>query len=345
MTTVGTLGIVCLLSVSCVSRHDPVVPSVEFTRLPPAMEGSPEITFPIHGRVTGARAGQRIVLFARSGMWWVQPTFEQPFTTVQKDSTWHSSIHPGSAYAALLVDADYSPPLTANALPQQGGPVQTVAIAEGAMLDQAPIRKLNFSGYEWAVRQVAGSPAGVKNLYDASSAWVDSAGFLHLRIAKTPAGWMSAEVSLPRSLGYGTYSFIVSEISHLPPIVALTVSMWDGSAPYQEMDIEISRWGREDGKNAQYVVQPYFVPANVVRFLAPPGRLTYSIDWEPGRVTFRSVRGAETRRKPAVVSSHVFTSGVPLPGKETLHLNLFNLDNQQMRQGVEVIFEKFEYLP
>ena len=58
---------------------------------------------PIAGRVKGARKGQRIVLFARSGMWWVQPLAADPFTKIQPDSRWRSTTHPGSAYAALLV--------------------------------------------------------------------------------------------------------------------------------------------------------------------------------------------------------------------------------------------------
>ena len=139
----------------------------------------------------------------------------------------------------------------------------------------------------------------------------------------------------------------MSDISHLDPTLALTISTWDDSAPYQEMDIETSRWGEPGGKNAQFVVQPYFVPANVVRFLAPAGRLTYSFDWEPGRVSFRAVRGLASATTSDAVAAHVFTSGVPSPANEVVHLNLYVFDNRRfsLRHGVEVIFEKFEYLP
>jgi hypothetical protein len=343
----GVLGIIYLLAIACRSPHDRVPPEIEFIRLPPGGEGSPDIVYPIQGRVKGAERGQRIVLFARSGMWWVQPVAERPFTTILQNSTWKSTTHPGTAYAALLVDRDYNPPLTVNVLPQKGGSVQAVAIAEGSMLDQAPLKKVDFSGYEWLIRQIAANPAGIRNLYDAANAWVDARGWLHLRIAKNATGWTSAEVSLPRSLGYGSYSFVVSDISHLEPSVVLTISAWDGSGPNQEMDIEISRWGEVGGKNAQYVVQPYYVPANVVRFLSPPGRLTYSFDWEPGRVAFQTVRGSTSGGKPGVVAGHVFTSGVPSPGTETIHMNLFVFDKSRagLQHGVEVIVEKFEYLP
>ena len=178
------LGIICLLAIACRSPHDRVPPEIEFIRLPPGGEGSPDIVYPIQGRVKGAERGQRIVLFARSGMWWVQPLAERPFTTILQNSTWKSTTHPGTAYAALLVDPDYNPPLTVNVLPQKGGHVQAVAIAEGSMLDQAPLKKVDFSGYEWLIRQIASNPAGTKNLYDAANAWVDARGWLHLRIAK-----------------------------------------------------------------------------------------------------------------------------------------------------------------
>jgi len=339
----GVVAGICLLSIGCRSPRAEVQPSIEFTRLPPAGEGSGEIVHAIEGRVTGARPDQRIVLFARSGMWWIQPLAEQPFTNIQRDSTWKNSTHPGIAYAALLVDRDYHPLLTVNVLPQKGGPVHAVATAEGAMLDQAPLKKLDFSGYEWLVRQTPYSPAGSRNLYDPANAWVDTKGFLHLRIKESPAAWTRAELNLSRSLGYGSYRFVVSDVSRLEPPVVLNIATWDGSGANQEMDIEISRWGEVSGKNAQYVVQPYYVPANVVRFLSPPGRLTYSFDWEPGRVSFRTVRGSASD----VVAAHVFTSGVPSAGSETVRLSLYVFDNRRVRlqHGAEVIIEKFEYLP
>jgi len=342
--TYGVLGLACLPVIGCRSPQAQATPSIEFTRLPPAGEGSEYLLRPIAGRVTGASPNQRVVLFARAGVWWLQPLgVDHPFTTIERDSTWNNSTHPGTAYAALLVDAGYKPPLTLDALPRTGGPVRAVVTAEGSMLDQGTIKKLDFSGYEWLVRNTEGSPAGSRNRFESANAWVDEKGFLHLRIAsvpgETPAGWTSAEVRLVPSLGYGTYRFVVSDVSRLEPPVVLGFS--NGSGPTREMDIEISRWGALEGKNSQYVVQPFDVPANVVRFLSPPGRLTYSFDWEPGRVGFRTARGAD------LIAAHLFTSGVPLPGSETLHLNLYIFENKRVRiqHGAEVIIEKFEYLP
>jgi hypothetical protein len=85
-------------------------PSIEFTVIPTAGAGGPEKEVPIAGQVVGFRPGQRIVLFAKAGKWWVQPTVDQPFTTIGSDSKWANSIHLGSEYAALLVEAGYRPP-------------------------------------------------------------------------------------------------------------------------------------------------------------------------------------------------------------------------------------------
>jgi hypothetical protein len=344
---VAALGLACMLFGGCRRVQPASPPSIEFTRLPPAGEGSAEIVNPIEGRVKGAQPGQRIVLFARSGVWWVQPFGDRPFTALQPNSTWKGSTHPGLSYAALLVDPEYRPPLTLNALPSVTGLVRAIRVAEGPMLDQQARKTLHFSGYEWDVRQDQATVAGARNYFSPANAWVDGKGFLHLRIFKRIEQWTSAAVDLPRSLGYGSYRFVVSDVSQLEPAAVLNISASDSSGPNREMDIEISRWGELTGKNGQYVIQPYYIPANVVRFLAPPGAASYSFDWEPGRVSFRTVQGTAASGNGRVVATHVFTSGVPSAGSEAVHMSLYVFDSKRnpLQNEVEVIIEKFEYLP
>jgi hypothetical protein len=80
----------------------------------------------------GAAPGQRIILYARSGAWYVQPFADQPFTAVQADSTWGNSTHLGTEYAALLVEPGYVPPALTDVLPERGGGVVAVAVTKGA---------------------------------------------------------------------------------------------------------------------------------------------------------------------------------------------------------------------
>jgi len=342
------LGTSLFLLAGCATRQVAVKPSIEFTVVPQAEEGSPLKELPIAGRVQGARAGQRIVLFAKSGIWWVQPTVDKPFTTIQPDSTWSTSTHPGTEYAALLVEPGYRPPPTIEVLPSEGGDVVAVKSVQGEKWE-ASQSTLQFSGYEWHVRNVGSNRGGRENNYDSANAWTDSNGFLHLRIANNGGRWSCAEVKLKRSLGYGSYRFVVRDVSHLEPAAVLSIFTWDDADAgqnHREMNIELARWGDAASKNAQYVVQPYYVPANVVRFNVPAGVLTHSFRWEPGRVAFKTVRGPLADGSSSV-ANYIFTSGVPSPGNESVHLDLFIFGNAKdpLQEDAEVVIEKFEYLP
>jgi hypothetical protein len=335
------LQAVCVLFSGCRSTVQNE-PTIEFSRIPQADQGSQEKHEIIVGRVTNARPGQEIVLYSRSGAWWVQPLATQPRTKIQPNSTWINATHLGTEYAALLVDPGYQPPASAKMLPVRGGPVAAVAVVPGRPSPAS--QYLQFSGYEWRLRDAPSSRGGSSNIYDPKNAWTDANGALHLRITGASGKWTCSEVSLTRSLGYGTYTFVVRDVSRLEPAAVFSMFTWDYSGAdenYHEIDIEISRWGDPASKNAQYVIQPYYVPANVVRFAAPSGTLTHSLRWEPGRLSFRTSRGSRT------VAQHVFTSGVPSPGIESVRMNLYvsHIANTALENGAEVVIEKFEYLP
>jgi hypothetical protein len=322
--------------------------AVEFTRVPQAEASRTDKLDVIQGRVSGAKPGQQIVLYARAGAWWLQPLPNAPYTKIQPDSTWVNSTHLGTEYAALLVEPGYRPRATLEELPSPGGEVVAVSTATGAAAPPSPM--LQFSGYEWRIRTAPSSRGDTMNLYDPANAWTDADGALHLRIAGEPGRWTCAEVALTRSFGYGTYSFVVRDTSQLEPAAVLAMFTWDYSGAEEnnrEMDVEISRWGDPTSKNAQYQVQPFHVPANVARFDVPPGVLTHSFRWEPGRVSFRTVRGRANAPRPEVVSEHAFTSGIPAPGVETVRVAfyVFGKTGQPVQNGAEVVVEKFEYLP
>jgi hypothetical protein len=73
-------------------------------------------------------------------------------------------------------------------------------------------------------------------------------------------------VVLNRSLGYGTYTFVVRETAGIDPNAVLGLFLWDPVAfriHNRELDIEISRWGDPKNSNSQFVVQPYSRPGNL----------------------------------------------------------------------------------
>ena len=334
----------------CQVHRSPPSPSVEIARVPFASPGGPAKLDYIEGRVTGAAPGQQIVLYARSDVWWIQPFANQTFTKIQPDSTWKNATHLGTEYAALLVESGYRPGLKVATLPVVGNGVVAVAVKAGS--GGAPIvsKTLHFSGHDWVARTAGSDRGGEPNAYDPDNAWIDEKGYLHLRMQERGGQWSCAEVRLTHSLGYGTYRFVVQDTAHLTPSTVLGMFTFDdqsADAIRNELDIEMSRWGNSNGKNAQYVVQPYYVPENVARFEAPAGVLTHEFRWAPGKVTFTTIHGSQMASGTKAVSEHVFTAGIPTPANESVHIDLYDYHHSRnpSQQPFEVVIQKFEYLP
>ena len=348
----ATVFVCAVALMACRSEKPEETPAITFTKIPPAAEGGRERLDTISGRVTGARPGQRIVVYAKSGPWWVQPWPEHPFTSIESDSIWSTQTHLGYEYAALLVNADYHPAPTIDVAPILGSSVKALKIVNGVgSLPDLPVVPLRFSGYDWKVRTVSAARGGLNNLYDADNAWTDGKGALHLRISNKPAGWTCAQVFLASSLGYGTYNFVVRDTARLDPAVVLSLHTHDQSAGdqhFREWDIEIGRWGRATSReNAQFGVQPFYVPGNLARFTEPAGTLTYSMLWEPGRAVFKGFQGSSIQAGMRPFYEHTFTVGVPSPGQERLEAMFYIVASEKgpRQKNTEVIIDKFEYLP
>jgi hypothetical protein len=340
----------CTLLAGCRAQMPPVKPGIEVTQVPVASIGGPEQMDDIEGRVIHAKRGQQIVLYAHSGVWWIQPLMNQPYTKIQSDSTWKNLTHLGTEYAVLLVDPGYRPASKLVSLPAEGEGVAAVTIVKGRSGAPSDATVIHFSGYDWTVRAVGGDHGGEANAYDPPNAWTDEKGYLHLRMAQRNGRWSCAEVSLNRSLGYGTYRFMVRDSVHLIPSAVLGVFTWDDTRSegfHNELDIELSRWGDPKGKNAQYVVQPFYVPDNLTRFTVPAGPLTHTFRWEPGKVSFETLRGSLADAGANVIEEHVFTSGIPTPASETIHIDLYDFHHAESlsQQPAEVVIERFEYSP
>jgi PAS domain S-box-containing protein len=119
------------MTLACRTSENPSGPVIRFTRVPHATEGGRDQVDAIEGRVIGARPGERIVLFAYWGLWYVQPFADRPFTTIRPDSKWQNWTHLGTQYAALLVDETYQPPWNTEELPSTGHGVVAVTVVEG----------------------------------------------------------------------------------------------------------------------------------------------------------------------------------------------------------------------
>ena len=341
------LLLVVLWTAAC--GNDAPTPSITFTKIPPAAKGGPDVLDTIEGRVTGVRPGQRLVIYNRSSIWWVQPSPNTPFAEIREDSTFSVRTHLGTEYAALLVDATHQPPATLENLPPEGGSVARLVVVPGDPKAKPVRHTLQFGGYEWTVR-AAPSDRGGKNRYDPANAWTDGDGALHMRIAGEPGKWTCAELSLTRSFGYGLYTFTLDDISTLDPAARFVIFTWDGPAVAlhgREMAITIGRHGKRPEENGRYIIEPVDVPANRSNFFAPAGALTHQMRWEPGRATFRTFRGARAGGDARPIAEHAFTSGVPGAGNETIRFSLYVFQSSPtpMQRPAEVVVRRFAFVP
>jgi hypothetical protein len=177
-------------------------------------------------------------------------------------------------------------------------------------------RVIKFSGYQWTVKESRSRVGPGPNLFGTEGVHIDANGRLHLGIVKTVAGWCCSEVILKRSLGYGEYRFFV-RADGFDKDAVFGIFLWDGSVPrlyFREIDIELSRWGDRGNPNAQFAVQPYQRPGNLVRFELPKGPADLSFDWRRGRLFCRAAVSGR------IVKTHTFSRMVPAPSRENVRM-------------------------
>lgn len=219
---------------------------------------------------------------------------------------------------------------------------------------------LLFAGHRWSVKQsdVPVGPGPNRFSDRPEDVWVDDLG-LHLTLRQRNGFWWSTEVILDDNLGYGTYVFHTnSRVDILDANVVLGLFTWDDAAPphYREIDFEFARWGNAaDPTNAQYVVQPYDAPDNLVRFrvdLSDDDRkLTHVLQWSPGLVELSTYHG---HHLPGAlpVFERIFAwsndgPNVPVPGLENVRMNLWLMWGYPPSNGLpeEVVISNFLFEP
>ena len=171
----------------------------EGVRRPP--RGGRTCSMLIEGRVTGARPDQRLVLYARSSVWWVKPDPNIPYTEIRKDSTFSTKTHLGTDYAALPVDEPSTAHHARESTPRRrvrGPPRGRVGRPEGeSRSPHAPVRGLCGGPSARPQRSRRAQPVRSGN------AWTDADGAVHLRIAGAPGRWMCAELTSPGASATG----------------------------------------------------------------------------------------------------------------------------------------------
>ncbi len=217
----------------------------------------------------------------------------------------------------------------------------------------APAADLKFDGYTWAVKSSTTPVGPGPNLFDPSGPYVDSSGYMHLRILKTASGWESSEVVLKPSLGYGTYHWtVLGPVAILNPSVVLALFTYDStnSTPSnREIDFEASRFSGlyNQTTNAEYVVQPYTTAGNLKRILIPKGGVTeITLRWTPGRVAYSGEAGQSGHLAP-LQSWTNSSSSVPNHDSEQVHMSLWLFRGAAPTKGqpVSVRVSSFTFTP
>ena len=283
----------------------------------------------------------------------MQPFVDAPFTTLQSDGSWSSETHPWSVLVVLLVDpGSYTPQAT-----EITNPALDAGVLAYTMYPTGPI-SVNFSGYTWGIKMTGTSPTHYfdpgPNFWSNNSSVVNVASDgLHLQITNINGLWECGEVYLTKSLGYGTYTVQVA--SHLDQLqqntVAAPLFIYVASSG-QEVDNEYSGNGGliPQPNNAQFVVQPYSVPGNIVRYKQPStSQFTTQIQWSASKVVFSAWSGwANSPTAATLIYQWTYTgSYIPPAGQERVHINLWLLNGTAPRTGVgdEMVINSFTFQP
>jgi hypothetical protein len=296
--------------------------SVEFTSVPAYGSQSN-----LQGKVYGVNpANYRVAVFIYiDGVgWFTKPTCAGPLTAIQPDGTWTADITTGGVdsnatrLAAYVVPAGFSQPCVTNVFCVPA-PVPQQAIASAIVTRVDPtVRSFHWSGYDWWVKSSA-SPVGPgPNDFSSSTnnVFIDTQGRLHLRITHVGSTWQCAEIVSQLTLGYGTYLFhLATPVDGLDPNVVLGLFTWSNEDDFanREMDVECGRWvDPADYANAQFVVQPYYLPSHLVRYRIPTlaTNATPSFNWQTNTIAFLCTTGT-----PA--SSAIATNALLNPGFES----------------------------
>lgn len=213
---------------------------------------------------------------------------------------------------------------------------------------------LNFSDYTWKIRnspETASAPGPNYWSNSTSNVWVDDKGWLHLKITNSAGRWYCPEVYTLQALGYGNYVFHTAS-----PIDSLDKNVVLGLFTYKddnhEVDIEYSRWGKTDGFNSGFTVQPApYTSSNAVDFNTQLTGVesTHSFTWRSDKVLFETLQG-NTNPAYAPTSSIIKTwqSQVSCDSegaKAVINLWLYHGLAPSDMQEVEVVVTGFEFTP
>ncbi len=222
-------------------------------------------------------------------------------------------------------------------------------------------RALSFGGRTWLVKGPGYYGPG-PNLFNhtADYVWVDGSDQLHLTVQEVGSSWYSTEVVTEEALGYGDYILTtVGRLDLIDPQVVCGIFLWEYGPcwdpaylwwnPYNEVDIEYSRWGDPGRDIGQFVAQPFDWSGNINRFdydFAEDEVISHAMRWLADRVEYRVWQGGPNDESPAnLIHSWTYNGPhIPRPEQPRMHLNLWKLSGTPTTPQ-EVVFRDFVFIP
>jgi len=222
-------------------------------------------------------------------------------------------------------------------------------------------RTINFADQIWRVKGSGWYAPGPNNFsHLQNSVWIDIEDRLHLTIKNISGTWYSTEIVLEEALGYGDYIFsTIGSLDQLDINAVLGLFLWQYGPcwdpdnlwwnPYNEFDIEFSRWGNVANQIGQFVAQPWDYEGNINRFdvqLDSEELSSHAFKWLPDRVECRSWRGGPDDESPGnMIHEWTYTGPhIPRPEQPRVHMNLWKLGGIPSTDQ-EVIIDDFTFIP
>ena len=205
---------------------------------------------------------------------------------------------------------------------------------------------IQFSGMTWYVVNSGERVGPGNNFFDSSNVFLDASGNLHLKITQDAKGfWHCASLHTKKTFGLGAYKFYVEgKLDQLDKNTVLGLFNYSGKDGFDEIDVEIAKWGLDSKSNINYTVYPSAgEPTHKTKQTALPADELYStheyrrnadgIDFSsaPGFVdpsvspftaytftnNYTAPFLASTTNMPLYINFWLFQSKPPSDGKET----------------------------
>ncbi len=210
---------------------------------------------------------------------------------------------------------------------------------------------VEFSGYHWQVKEGYASPG--QNRWSKENVWVDAEGRLHLLLNYKANGWYCAEIRSVEWFSYGSFIFhLIANPARFDPQIVLGMFLYNEMSQ-NEIDVEISRWGKEVETNLHYSLHNRNGTVMVEDFLLNLSEgdfSTHRIDWLSDKIGYSSQYGHRQDARGLIFQKIVAASAsedIFLPnGKMRVHLNLWLFRGNDPDTGgdIEVIIRRFVYL-